>query len=168
MAAEIVFAFFLPLMAQDPSSVSKSHLVWTDVQIEYASFDEIKPTLVNKETYSIFLSRVWPFGSAQLVRYNEATASWEPGHFPSGCGTVVNAKIPIELKPGERKPIHVFWQSSTDDWDHPQFFQLQEYRERRPIKGKYRFILRYSLTPWTVFQFPKQVLVAESEEFQVR
>ena len=152
--------------AQDASQ-SPAVLVWQNVSARYKSFAEIKPVLVNSGQKSIFLSRIWPHGSAQLERLSEATGNWESGHWSGGCGTVSNAAVPIEIKPRAERRINVYWQLSTDDWDKPEHFEVGPSREERPIGGTYRFALRYSLRPWTVFHHPASIYTMLSPEFAV-
>jgi hypothetical protein len=128
--------------AQDPSP-SPAVLVWQNVSSRYKSFAEIKPVLVNSSEKSIFLSRVWPHGSAQLERLSEATGNWESGHWSGGCGSVSKATIPIEIKPRAERKIYVYWQLSTDDGEKPKHFEVGSSSEERPIRGTYRFALRY-------------------------
>ncbi|MFL6229354.1 MAG: hypothetical protein ACJ741_11305 [Pyrinomonadaceae bacterium] len=163
----IFIALLLAPITREQSPSTKPALEWENVRAEYTSFDEIKPTLVNHESYSIYLSRIWPHGSAQLERFDESSGKWELGGWSGGCGTVAKPAIPIEIKSGESSPIHVYWQLSTDDWDHPQFFVMEDHETKRPLKGKYKFVLRYSLTPWTLIHHPKQIYRIESQEFQV-
>jgi hypothetical protein len=152
--------------AQDASQ-SPAILAWQDVSSQYKSFDEIKPVLVNNGQKSIFLSRIWPHGSAQLERLSEETGNWESGEWSGGCGTVAQATIPIEIKPRAERRIHVYWQLSTDDWDKPGHFVVSGSREERPIEGRYRFVLRYSLEPWTIVHHPSSVYTTVSPEFFV-
>jgi hypothetical protein len=118
IATTIVVALaFARAFAQDASS--PAHLVWQDVAPIYERFDEIKPTLVNHGQKSVFLSRLYPNGSAQLQRRNEATGDWESGAWGNTCDPVSHATIPIEIKPRTEKTMQVDWQLSTDDWDKP-------------------------------------------------
>src|ERR1700730_4468233 len=48
---------------------------------------------------SIFLSRLWPDGSAHLERFNQDTGNWETGEWGITCGTVAQPTVPIEIKP---------------------------------------------------------------------
>ena len=142
-------------------------LKWENIAPKYGNLAEIKPILANQETKSLFLSRLWPNGSAQLERYNEAMHTWEPGKWGITCGVVHDPTLPIEIRAGTEYDVHVYWQLSTDDWDHPKHFVVNESLEKRPITGKYKFILRYSLEPWTVVHHPKRIYAIESPEFIV-
>jgi hypothetical protein len=152
--------------AQDPSP-SPAVLVWQNVSSRYKNFAEIKPVLVNSSEKSIFLSRIWPHGSAQLERLSEATGDWESGHWSGGCGTVSKATIPIEIKPRAERRIDVYWKLSTDEWDKPKHFEVGSSSEERPIEGTYRFALRYSLEPWTLIHHPASIYTILSPEFVV-
>jgi hypothetical protein len=81
---------------------------------------------VNEGKESVFLSRIYPHGSAQLYRFNEGTRKWEAGFWGIGCGVVNDATIPIEIKPQTERGIVVYWQLSTDDWDNPKRFVVYE------------------------------------------
>ena len=152
--------------AQD-SHQTEAALTWKHVSATYRNLDEIKPTVVNEGKRSIYLSRIWPDGSAQLQRFNEESGKWEFGHWGIRCGTVAQPGVPIEIQSRAERDIHVHWQASTDDWDNPKHFVVQGSTEQRSLQGKYRLILRYSLQPWTLFQHPDAIYTALSSEFVV-
>lgn len=152
--------------AQDASE-SPVILVWQNVSSQYKSFDGIRPALVNNGEKSIFLSRTYPNGSAQLERLSEATGDWESGHWSDACGVVSKATVPIEISARAEREIQVYWQLSTDDWDHPKHFVVGGLYEERPIEGRYRFVLRYSLEPWTLIHHPASIYTIRSPEFVV-
>ena len=160
----LVLLSFISASDQTGSQPS-AKLKWENVSSQYTSFDQINPVLVNEGQASIFLSRIWPHGSAQLQRRNEATGKWESGNWGRGCGTVNDATIPIEIKPQAEREIHVYWQLSTDDWDKPKHFEVNDSLERRPLKGRYKFALRYSMKPWTVVHRPGPIYWIVSPEF---
>ena len=141
-------------------------LRWKGVSAHYDHFGEIKPVLSNVGTTSIFLSRIWPHGSAQLQRFNDVRGQWESGIWSGGCGVVQDATIPIELRQQSMLAIHFFWQLSTDDWDAPKKFVVGS-GGNPPLEGKYRLLLRYSTRPWTVTQSPGTVYVSISPEFTI-
>ena len=160
-------SIFLLLGTVGQSTAVTEPLKWKNVATQYKSLAEIKPLLVNDGKSSIFLSRIWPHGSAQLQRLNEKTRKWETGDWGIGCGTVSNPTLPIEIKPGTEQEIHVYWQLSTDDWDHPKYFIVKDTDEKRPLKGTYKFFLRYAKRPWTLIHRPGNIFIFESPEFQV-
>jgi hypothetical protein len=151
--------------AQD-SSEPPAVLAWQNVASHYQRFDQISPLLVNSGQKSIFLSRIWPHGSAQLERLSEETGIWEPGEWSGGCGVVSKATVPIEIKPRTERAIDVYWQLSTDDWDKPTHF-VAETDEERPVEGRYRFVLRYSMEPWALLHHPAAIYKILSPEFVV-
>src|SRR5262245_39691775 len=104
---------FTGAFAQTEAPIT-STLRWENVSSQYMSFGQIKPALINEGNESIFLSRIWPHGSAQLYRFNKATGEWEAGNWGIGCGAVKDATIPIEIKPKTEREILVYWQLSTD------------------------------------------------------
>lgn len=146
---------------------SPAILIWKDVSSRYRGFDQIKPVLVNKGGESVFLSRIWPHGFAQLQRLNETTGKWESGDWGIGCGTVKDPTTPIEIKAHTERAIHVYWQLSADDWNEPNHFVIADSLEKRPLGGKYRFTLRYSLKPWTIVHHPGPIYTIVSPEFLV-
>jgi hypothetical protein len=81
------------------------------------------------------------------------------------CGVVADANVPIEIRPGTKRGTVVYWQVSTDHWEHPTHFVLGDHQQHRPLRGKYRFALGYSLEPWTVFHRPLSTYVLTSPEF---
>ncbi len=82
------------------------------------------------------------------------------------CGTVAHAGVPIEIKPNSRRHTQVYWQLSTDKWERPHYFVVDS-REHRPLDGRYRFVLRYALEPWTLIQHPTAIYTLISSEFLV-
>ena len=146
---------------------SPASLRWANVSPKYRSFEQIKPKLLNSSEVSVFLSRLWPDGNARLERFNENTQEWESGDWGITCGVVLKATVPIEIKPHSQREIQVYWQLSTDKWENPQHFVLSQSRERRPLGGKYRFVLRYALQPWTLVHHPPTTYSFVSPEFVV-
>jgi hypothetical protein len=141
-------------------------LEWKNVMTQYSSFDEIKPVLVNSGARSIFLSRLWPDGMAQLERFNEQKGKWESGKWSTRCGTVKYPDVPIEIKPETEHIVDLYWMASTDQGD--KHFVESQSNEARPIEGKYRFFLRYALKPWAMGAGdPGQILSFRSPEFSV-
>ena len=151
------------LLGQEAKSAAS--LEWANVSSGYHRFEDLKPELVNKGEVSIFLSRLWPDGSAQLERFNQETGNWETGEWGITCGTVAQPTVPIEIKPQSQNEIHVYWQLSTDKWENPKYFVLFHSLERRPLEGKYRFVLRYAEQPWTLVHQPSAIYRFGSPEF---
>jgi len=165
----ILFLLAAPLVASGQTAVRETSLLkWKNIAPAYRKFSEIKPVLVNQESAPIFLSRLWPDGSAQLERYNESTHEWEPGDWGITCGVVRDPTLPIEIKAGSEYEVDVYWQLSSDDWKKPKHFVVYETLEKRPLTGKYKFILRYALKPWTTVHHPGAIYVIESQEFMVK
>ena len=144
---------------------STASLQWANVASGYHRFEEIKPKLVNNGDVSIFLSRLWPDGSAHLERFNQDSGSWETGEWGITCGTVAQPTVPIEIKPHSQQDIHVCWQLSTDKWENPKHFVLYHSLEQRSLEGKYRFVLRYAEQPWTLVHHPSAIYSFTSPEF---
>jgi hypothetical protein len=160
----LVLSGAISLFAQDASQ-SPATLRWKHVSSHYMSFDEIKPVLVNEGKESVFLSRIWPHGSAQLQRFSVSTGEWETGDWGIGCGTVKDPTIPIEIKPQTERSVQVYWQLSTDVWDNPKHFVVGDSLGKRQREGKYRFFLRYSLKPLTLGSSPGLIHTVSSPEF---
>ena len=142
-------------------------LQWANVSAHYRRFQEIKPRLINKSKVSIFLSRLWPDGLARLERFNHDRGQWESGDWGITCGVVARATVPIEIKAGSYTAIGVYWQLSTDNWERPKHFIVFGTLQQRPIEGHYRFILRYSLEPWTLVHHPSRIYYLASPEFDL-
>ena len=157
---------FTGAFAQTDTPISAA-LKWKNVSSQYKTFDQIKPVLLNEGKESVFLSRIYPHGSAQLSRFNEGTRKWEAGFWGIGCGVVEDPFTPIEIKPQTERGIVVYWQLSTDDWDNPKRFVVYDSLEKRPLKGRYKFSLRYSKKPWTVAHRPGAIYMLDSPEFQI-
>jgi hypothetical protein len=158
------------LFAQSPPS-GQVVLGWKNVLPQYASFAQIKPILVNKSKHSVFLSRLYPDYAARLERFNEETGTWEDGDWGISCGTVANATVPNEIKAKSKRKIQVYWQMSSDDWEKPNFFMIKSVDlkadDKRPLEGRYRFYIRYSLSPWTLIHHPQAVYTINSPEFLI-
>ena len=54
---------------------------------------------------------------------------------------------------------------STDKWKKPEHFVPFHSAQQRPLKGLYRFVLRYSLEPWTLVHHPSATYTITSPEF---
>ncbi len=163
--AAVFAAVVVASPAQDDGGLGA--LRWKEISPRYTHFDQIRPVLVNMGNRSVFLSRIWPHGAAQLQRFHEAAKKWESGTWSGGCGVVKDATVPIEVTPHSNRPIEVFWQLSTDAWENPKHFVAAESREARPLEGRYRLLLRYSLSPWTLVHRPGTVYTTISPEFSV-
>ena len=146
-------------------SKAATSLQWANMSSGYHRFEDIKPTLVNNGGVSIFLSRLWPDGYAQLERFNQDTGDWEAGDWGIRCGTVDQPTVPIEIEPHSEQEIQVYWQLSTDKWEKPKHFVLSHSLEQRPLEGKYRFVLRYAEQPWTLVHHPSAIYSFRSPEF---
>jgi hypothetical protein len=153
------------LLSAQEAPLAAPSFQWMNMAPSYRSLDEIKPTLVNRGKSSVYLSRFWPNGSAQLQRFDEASGEWEMGDWGITCGTVAQPTLPIEIKPNSQRHIRVYWQLSTDKWENPQHFVVFSSLEQRPIEGKYRFVLRYSLQPWTLVHHPFTIFYLFSPAF---
>lgn len=163
---------FIPLVLLALTSASlgqeskaAASLRWENVSSGYHRFEDIKPKLVNNGDVSIFLSRLWPDGFAQLERFNQDTGDWETGEWGIRCGTVAQPTVPIEIKPHSQQGIQVYWQLSTDKWEKPKHFVLYHSLEKRALEGKYRFVLRYAEQPWTLVHHPSTIYSFRSPEF---
>ena len=150
------------------NSGKTTSLQWANVFATYRRFEDIKPKLINKGKVSIFLSRLYPDGSARLQRFNSETGRWEPGEWSITCGVVSQAMVPIEIKPNSEREIQVYWQLSADRWENPQHFVVADALQERPLDGRYRFVLRYSLQPWTLVHRPTATYSLLSPEFVLR
>ena len=159
--------FFAAVASVSPAQAAHpaASLQWANVRSTYHRFEEIKPRLVNKGKSSIFLSRLWPNGSSQLERLNPESGQWEPGEWGITCGTVAQATVPVEVKQSSQRGIHVYWQLSTDKWEKPEHFVPFHSTQQRPLEGRYRFVLRYSLEPWTLVHHPSAIYSITSPEF---
>ena len=152
----IIFTFLLAFAFQLSAQDEKQKIVWENVQEKYKKFDEIKPILVNQSDKSIYLYKIYPYWNAHLQRFNEEMKQWEIGGKGIGCATVSKPLEPIEIKPNEERQIELAWELSTDDFEKPKFFELQDHETLRPLIGKYKLYFRYAFEPWTLVNRPKQ------------
>lgn len=149
-----------PAFAQ-MSPVANS-VYFTNIEAEYKSFAEIQPILVNNSGQAIHLKFLYPNG-AKLKRLNEETGEWELGGTGIGCGT--GAK-PVEIAAGESPKIVLDWEMSTDDFEKPKFFELQDRETHRPLRGTYKIFMPYALEKWFFNTKPK-IYYVESTEFRI-
>src|SRR5262245_51411509 len=63
-----VLLFILPDTLAQYAAPLTDTLKWKNIASRYKNFVEVRPILVNDGKESIFLSRIWPHGSAQLQR----------------------------------------------------------------------------------------------------
>jgi hypothetical protein len=156
------------MSGQTQRESDRDKFVWKNLAAEYRNFDEIKPRILNKNGQSIFLSRLYPLYQVHLERFNEAAEIWEPGAMGIVCGTVEKPNEPFEIGADREFPVEVDWELSTDDFKEPKWFVIKDHDNKRPLIGKYRLVLRYSRTPWTLFQHPRETFVMSSDEFELR
>jgi len=162
----IAFTFLLAFAVCVSAQIDSSKVFWKNVEAKYKKFNEIKPILVNQSDKSIFLYKIYPYWNAHLQRFNEESQRWEIGGKGIGCATVEKPLEPIEIKPNEERQIELAWESSTDNFEKPKFFELQDNDTLRPLIGKYKLYLPYSLEPWTLANRPKQTF-SVSAEFEI-
>ncbi|MBX7175064.1 MAG: hypothetical protein K1X72_29065 [Pyrinomonadaceae bacterium] len=158
----IVLAFVFQVSGQD----EKPKIFWKNVSPRYKKFSEINPILVNQSDKSIYLYKLHPYWNAHLQRFNEEIKQWETGGKGIGCGTIANPLEPIEIKPSEERQIELAWELSTDNFEKPKFFELQDRETLRPLIGKYRLYLSYAFEPWTLKDTPLKKYVV-STEFEI-
>jgi len=163
----VLLLFGLTASLAQVAPQSPATLTWKHVSARYRGFNEIKPVLLNEGKQSVFLSRIYPDEFAQLERFDESTGKWESGEWAIRCATVSQPSVPIEIQPKTERSIQIYWQVSTDDWDNPKHFVVETSLEKRPLEGKYRFMLRYALKPWTVFHNPDAIYTIVSPEFLI-
>lgn len=147
---------------------AQASIQWVNVSATYRRFEDIKPKLMNNGKVSVFLSRLYPDASARLQRLNTEDDRWEPGGWSITCGVVAKATVPIEIKPNSEREIQVYWQLSTDRWENPRRFVVADALQERPLDGRYRFVLRYSLQPWTLVHRPSATYTLLSPEFVLK
>lgn len=162
----IAFSFLLAFAVQVLAQTDPSKIYWKNVNPRYKKFNEIKPILVNGSDKSIYLHKIYPYYNAHLQRLNEETQKWEAGAKGIGCATVEKPFEPIEIKPNEERPVELAWELSTDNFEKPKFFELQDHETLRPLVGKYKIYLAYALDPWTLMNKPKQTY-SVSAEFEI-
>lgn len=155
----IVLAFVLQVSAQSDSS----KIFFKNVGKKYKKFSEIKPVLVNQSDKSVYLYKIYPYWNAHLQRFNEETQKWETGGKGIGCGTIANPLEPIEIKPNEEREVELAWELSTDNFEKPKFFELQDRETLRPLIGKYKLYLSYAFEPWTLKDTPLKKYVVSTE-----
>lgn len=162
----IIFTFLLAFVLQVSAQDSESQIFWKNVSPKYKKFSEIKPILVNQSDKSIYLYKLYPYWNAHLQRFNEETKQWESGGKGIGCGTVEKPLEPIVIKPNEERQIELAWELSTDDFEKPKFFELQDHKTLRPLIGNYRIYLSYAFDSWTLKDNPLKKYVV-SAEFEI-
>jgi hypothetical protein len=156
------------MVAQLQSDPDKDKIVWRNLQSEYRSFDDIKPRIMNETNHSIYLNRLYPLSSPHLERYDDSSGAWELGGRGITCATVEKPNEPLEIPANTDLALEVDWELSTDDMKQPEWFVISDHDTKRPLNGKYRLVLAYSLTPWTIFRHPKQTFILHSQEFELR
>lgn len=141
---------------------------WRNIREQYKSFDQIEPVLVNEGSRSIYLNSL-RWGMAQLKRFNQATHKWEAGEWFNLQADIADAKVPIEIEPGQSKRITIGWEQSVDKL-HPNLFVADGggngFGSKRSLRGRYKIIIQYALKPWTLDR-PRLTYVAESTEFYI-
>lgn len=162
----IIFIFLSAFAFQVSAQDEKPKIFWKNIETKYKKFSYIKPILVNQLDKSIYLYKIYPYWNAHLQRFNDQTKNWEIGGKGIGCATVSKPLEPIEIKPNEEREVELAWELSTDNFEKPKFFELQDHETLRPLVGKYKLYLSYAFEPWTIVNRPKQTLVV-STEFEI-
>lgn len=152
----VVFTFLSAFALQISAQTDTSKIFWKNVETKYKKFSEIIPILVNQSDKSIYLYKVYPYWNAHLQRFNEETQKWEAGGRGISCATVEKPFEPIEIKPNEERKIELAWKLSTDNFENPKFFELQDRETLRPLIGKYRLFINYAFEPWTLKDKPSR------------
>ena len=163
VATAILFVLAVPVYPQETRSTAS--ISWSNVSSTYHRFEDIKPRLANAGTVSVFLSRSWPSGSAQMERLNNDSNEWEPGAWGITCSVASEPNEPIEIKPGSQRDTKVCWQPSTDRWEDPQHFVVADSRQQRPLDGRYRLVVLYALKPWVFVRWPSDTYRLVSSDF---
>ena len=154
--------------AASPAAREEAPLTWENLPSEVSDLRKMAVTVQNRSSHPVYLSRVWPFGFPQLMRFDEDRKLWEEGNIPIGCGTVRDPNKPIMIPPGARIRLGIIWSSSIDDRSIPPMFVPEETpTATQPLAGQYRLRLRYALEPWTASAQPKQIRTVESPTFRV-
>jgi hypothetical protein len=137
MRAKVLITLLLAFfgVGQAVAQTPQVSIVLNDDSGEYKSFDDIKPTLVNRTDHSIFL---FPddCGKARLWLYY-MNKNWRPSVWLECYND------PIEVKAGQS------YQIPTMVW-RPLRTYDGKIIERKDFPGKYRMMMRYTLTPGDV------------------
>jgi hypothetical protein len=157
-------ALSMPTFAQSAASPVEGAIYFTNLESEYRKFSDIKPKFVNTSVQSVFLKWFYPNG-AKLMRLSEETGKWEAGGTGIGCATGMSK--PVEIKSGETIEITLDWEMSTDDFNNPKFFELADHKTHRPLSGRYKIFMPYTLEVWALGRNPKRIYTVESFEFSV-
>jgi hypothetical protein len=125
----VLSVFFV--VGQTVAQTREVSIVLNGESTEYKSLDDIKPSLVNATDHSIFL---FPddCGQARLWLYY-MNKSWRPSVWKE-CATDT-----IEVKPGETYQIPQMVWRPLRTYDGKLI-------ERKTFPGRYRMMMRYSLT----------------------
>lgn len=145
----ITLTCFLFPSGQDPAPAPQPAVVLKGVGDKYKSLDDIKPLLVNETDKSIYL---FPedCGQATLwLRYMNKT--WRQSISKVCYGDV------IEVKPGATYEIPALvWR--------PLRTHEGELIEKKTFPGKYRMVMRYSLTDFNIKREKPRLKVRDNPE----
>ncbi|CAN5183446.1 hypothetical protein BH20ACI1_BH20ACI1_27570 [soil metagenome] len=158
----IAFTFLLSFAVCVSAQDEKPKIFWKNVEAKYENFSEINPILVNQSNEAIFLPKIAPLWDAHLQRFNNETQKWEEGARGIICATVSNPNTPIKIDPNKEREVVLYWQISTDSYGDPKVFKT-EYRDSRPLIGKYRLYIQYAFEPWTGSKRPKKISMVFAE-----
>jgi hypothetical protein len=136
---------------------------------KYSTFREVRLVLSNSTRVKLFLQ---PTAVAYLERWNEVRREWEAVGYRLACGVGEIVDKPKKatrsaVKPGHRMTLAAQWEAADigQSADGPEILVGSGWP--RPVAGRYRAALLYSLEPWSDRR-PEKVLQLVSTEFDVR
>jgi hypothetical protein len=146
-------------------------LQWKNLHSAYSNPHDLKPVILNQGNRSLYVNPMGP--RADVERLNEALNQWEPCPRPGFCFNGVRLDLPMEIKPGEETDVTPDWpffsiyHKDTKVSVFPDKRIFTGKQEERPLDGRYRLVLRYTLVPWVNTFNPDPVFTIKSPEFRV-
>ena len=166
--------FFLVLWMGTMSLFAQNRVIdpvvlhWKNLLPRYASFGQIKPALVNDGKHSVFLYA--PYGSvqAEIERFNDKKGTWEHEYLDIICIAQAgsSALTPIKIKANSEQKV-TFSLSSTaaGSTETGHIIVGEQLGEKRPLEGRYRLSVSYTLDPGAVNRAPRAWHTMYSPEF---
>ncbi len=149
----------------DAQTDSAGAVRWFDLQPEYTSFSDVKPTLRNDRDSSIYLLGMYCYPDVELFRRNDSTGSWDPTfHCELFQSKLCDSTIEIGAHSGMTVGVRTleFFGSGRDTSDIPMASG-----DIRPKVGLYYITINVANKPYRLNHLPGATYWVQSPNFRI-
>jgi hypothetical protein len=145
----------------------RADLAFAPLEASYVSFEDIKPTLVNLGTTTVYFPRHSQTGAAFLQRWDPDRGVWANGDRLARCGFGTAGEKPMELRPGQRMTTYVDWRTSVENRADGSVFSLGDGSSQQ-LAGRYRLVVDFAAEAVDAEGGPLHWQNVVSSEFDIR